>query len=257
MMTKAERSRLNALSDHEQVQSVIENITEIYDQSQTRDILARNDFYKTLFGRGKSRTLKKSDPKLYKSIMCHSKILEETLKSQSTAHTQYNFSHRLKFIVDLNYNMDKLKCDCGEKYNWTNYCRQCPEPKRTFLGKRHRKSTKRKQRLAAINRLHNQKGGCCPNYNVNSISIIEQYGRDHGYNFQHAENGGEYHIKELGYYLDGYDVDKNVAIEYDERAHFKSDGTLKKRDVDRQKEIEAYLGCTFIRIRYDDKKYKI
>jgi len=38
-----------------------------------------------------------------------------------------------------------------------------------------------------------------PNYNIKSIPIIEQYGKENGYNFQHAENGGEYYVEGLGY----------------------------------------------------------
>ena len=88
-----------------------------------------------------------------------------------------------------------------------------------------------------------------PEYNKSSISIIEQYGKEYNYNFQHAENGGEYYIKELGYWVDGYDKEKNVIIEYDEKSHYNLDGTLKKRDIRRQREIEGFLGCKFIRIK--------
>jgi len=91
-----------------------------------------------------------------------------------------------------------------------------------------------------------------PNYNVNAIPLIEEYGKRHGYKFQHAENGGEYYVEGLGYYLDGYDRDKNVAIEIDEWHHFNKDGTLKKKDIVRQKRIEKKLNCTFIRIKYEN-----
>jgi hypothetical protein len=91
-----------------------------------------------------------------------------------------------------------------------------------------------------------------PNYNVNAIPIIEEYGKKYGYNFQHAENGGEYFVKGLGYYLDGYDVQNNVVIEIDEMHHFNKDGSLKQRDVIRQKKIEELLGCKFIRVKYED-----
>lgn len=91
-----------------------------------------------------------------------------------------------------------------------------------------------------------------PNYNINSIPIIEEYGKKYGYNFQHAENGGEYYIEGLGYYLDGYDKEKNVVIEVDESHHFNKDGSLKKRDIIRQEKIEKLLGCKFIRIRYEN-----
>jgi hypothetical protein len=91
-----------------------------------------------------------------------------------------------------------------------------------------------------------------PNYNVNAIPIIEQYGKKYGYNFQHAENGGEYYVEELGYYLDGYDTEKNVVIEIDESHHFNKNGFLKKRDIIRQDRIENLLGCKFIRIKYEN-----
>jgi hypothetical protein len=38
-----------------------------------------------------------------------------------------------------------------------------------------------------------------PNFNPQACKIIEEYGKMNGYNFQHALNGGEFHIKELGY----------------------------------------------------------
>jgi hypothetical protein len=91
-----------------------------------------------------------------------------------------------------------------------------------------------------------------PNYNTNSIPIINDYGKKHGYSFQHAENGGEYFVEKLGYYLDGYDKEKNVVIEIDEKHHFNKDGSLKNKDIIRQKEIEKLLGCNFIRIKYEN-----
>jgi len=62
-------------------------------------------------------------------------------------------------------------------------------------------------------------------------------------------NGGEYYIKELGCWLDGYDKVNNVAYEYDEKYHFDKDGNLKEKDIKRQKEIEKILKCKFIRIK--------
>jgi hypothetical protein len=91
-----------------------------------------------------------------------------------------------------------------------------------------------------------------PNYNVNAIPIIEEYGKKYGYNFQHAENGSEYYVEGLGYYLDGYDNEKNVVIEIDESHHFNKDGSLRERDVIRQQKIEKLLGCKFIRIKYEN-----
>ena len=41
----------------------------------------------------------------------------------------------------------------------------------------------------------------------------------------------------------------NVVIEIDESNHYNPDGTLKEKDVQRQKEIENFLKCKFIRIK--------
>ena len=88
-----------------------------------------------------------------------------------------------------------------------------------------------------------------PGYNPKSILIIEQYGKEHGYNFQHAENGGEYYIKELGYFVDGYDKEKNVVVEYYEKFHIKRN----KKDITRMNNIMNELGCDFHIIReWDD-----
>ncbi|MFW6219773.1 MAG: hypothetical protein ACOC1O_01620 [bacterium] len=85
--------------------------------------------------------------------------------------------------------------------------------------------------------------------------LFFEYGRKYGYEFQHAENGGEYYIEHLGYFVDGYDIDNNVVIEYDEKYHFDINGNLKDKDKLRQKEIIEYLKCKFIRINYKDEIY--
>lgn len=56
-------------------------------------------------------------------------------------------------------------------------------------------------------------------------------------------------IAELGYWVDAYDKEKNVVLEVDERHHYNIDGSLREKDVIRQKEIEEFLSCKFIRIR--------
>jgi hypothetical protein len=121
------------------------------------------------------------------------------------------------------------------------------------IGNGHRGLTrstesKLKSRLSAIKRIERNKfngGQMIPNYNPSSIPIIEQVGEENGYNFQHAENGGEYHIKELGYWVDGYDKEKNVIIEYYENYHKKQSD----KDKRRKQEIIDLLGCKFIELK--------
>ena len=114
------------------------------------------------------------------------------------------------------------------------------------------KDTLRKMRVAAIERISIAKfngNQMMPNYNPSSISILEEIAKEMGItDLQHAENGGEFFIKELGYFVDGYSKEKNIILEYDEQHHFNPDGSLKESDIIRQKEIEEYLKCEFIRI---------
>ena len=110
------------------------------------------------------------------------------------------------------------------------------------------KETRRRMRISAIKRIENQVGQIFPNYNIEACKLIDEYGKENNYNFQHAENGGEFFIKELGYWVDGYDKEKNVVIEIDEPFHYDKDGNLKERDLQRQKEIEDFLECKFIRL---------
>ena len=82
-----------------------------------------------------------------------------------------------------------------------------------------------------------------PNFNKKACELFDKISEENNVKIQHAMNGGEYYIKELGYWLDGYDAENNIAYEFDEKAHkYKLN-----KDVIRQLEIEKYLGCKFIR----------
>lgn len=226
----------------------IKEIKNIYNKEETIRLLKYDYFYKNYFGRAKNKTLLAENPKLYKSIYEHSNELEEKMKESGKYKGSYNFRHRLIFIVELNCNVETLKCKCGRIYNWNDHCRLCYYPEHS-KGRKLSNHSKLKCRMAKIEAIKNRKGQVLPNYNEKSIPVIEQKAKELGItDLQHAENGGEFHIKELGYWVDGYSKEKNIVIEYDERHHFNKDGTLKERDAIRQKEIENHLGCQFIRI---------
>jgi hypothetical protein len=94
-------------------------------------------------------------------------------------------------------------------------------------------------------------GQISPNYNPSSIPIIEAKARKLGItDLQHAENGGEFYIKELGYWVDGYSKEKNIVIEYDEPHHFKN-GELQPKDIRRMNLIISKLNCIFVRLDYN------
>lgn len=224
---------------------------EVYSLEDTVKRLKYNNFYKSLNGKASNRTLLKQDPKLYKSIYKYTEQLESKFKEQKSYISNYNFVKRILFIVEHNLNLESLRCSCKKKIGWTPYCRQCPEPKRNQLNKPHRESTKLKMRLSTLEYIKSLKGQLAPRYNKDSISLIEEFGEKNGFNFMHAENGGEYFIKELGYFLDAYDPLNNIVLEVDEKHHFNKGGSLRERDIERQKQIQILLGCKFLRIKYD------
>jgi len=54
-----------------------------------------------------------------------------------------------------------------------------------------------------------------------------------------------------GYWLDGYCIALNLAIEVDEHHHYKNN-ILNKKDIDKQTRILQTLNCNFLRIKVDE-----
>lgn len=116
----------------------------------------------------------------------------------------------------------------------------------SLKGRTYSEESIKKMRLSRIKEIKNKYGQCLPNYNSEACKLIDGYNKRHGFNFQHAENGGEINID--GYFPDGIDEKKKVIIEVDEAHHFDKDGNLKKKDVVRQQYLEG-MGYKFIRIK--------
>lgn len=119
------------------------------------------------------------------------------------------------------------------------------------IGRKHSEETKRKQRLRTIERLFSINGNYHPPYNEKACQYFDKLMMETDSYIQHALNGGEYHILDLGYWVDGYDKDHNIVYEFDEKNHYR-DGELLEKDKFRQKEIEEFLKCKFIRIKETD-----
>jgi hypothetical protein len=119
-----------------------------------------------------------------------------------------------------------------------------------FKGKSHSYNSKKNMRLAAIKRIEEAKfngGQMMPNYNPMAIPIIEHIASEWGItDLQHAENSGEFYIKELGYFVDGYSKKNNTVIEFDEKYHLSE--KQQNKDKQRQDMIGQLLKCKFIRI---------
>lgn len=124
-----------------------------------------------------------------------------------------------------------------------------------FYGKTHSPETKQKLRMFKLERILNSKNNgfqLVPFYNTKACIYFNKLMEETETHITHAENGGELHIKELGYWVDGYDEVNNIVYEWDENHHFKSNGEYIEKDIIRQKEIEQLLGCKFIRIKESD-----
>ena len=117
-----------------------------------------------------------------------------------------------------------------------------------WLGRHHTPDSKKKLRLAAVKYLQSMTKGGGPRYNKSSIPVLEKIALERGWHIQHAENGGEFHTG-IGYFLDAYDAEKNIALEYDEPKHYvdAEHNILCQKDIDRQHEIIEHLHCEFWR----------
>jgi len=82
------------------------------------------------------------------------------------------------------------------------------------------------------------------NYNPTACKYFDKISIETGWKLQHAENGGEMIVE--GFFLDAYDRERNIVVEYDEKHHFYKK-SLRLKDVDRMRKIIDHLGCKFFR----------
>lgn len=123
-------------------------------------------------------------------------------------------------------------------------------------GKPATEEQKYKNRVATIKDLQ-RKGifpGCefSKNYNPKACKFIDEIGKKLGYNFQHALNGGE--IELYGYFVDGYDKEKNIIVEYDEPKHNLPPQI--KKDMLRQENLIREIKPTLF-LRYNEEFKKL
>ena len=133
---------------------------------------------------------------------------------------------------------------------FTLVCKQCGQK---FEVEASHKDQKFCNKLCYAKWLRIKKAGdITPNYNPRACKTFEQLNLKNKWNLQHEENGGEYCIKELGYWPDAIDFKNKIIIEYDEKRHFNKNGKLRKKDIIRQKEIQNhYPDFKFLRIKQE------
>jgi len=153
---------------------------------------------------------------------------KETLKKQSNSHKGKTGYWKGKHLKD----------SAKEKLSLIN------------KGKHPTELTREKIRIVRLNQIKKLGGG--PTYNKNACDFIDRFNNNSNYNFQHALNGGEQMI--AGYYVDGYDKERNVIFEYDEPHH--SWDYKKKKDIIRQQRIIDKIKPQIF-IRYDEKNNRL
>lgn len=111
-------------------------------------------------------------------------------------------------------------------------------------------TSKYKMRLAAIKRMKDKGILTYRNFNKNACRFFDELNKERGWELQHALNGGE--VEVYGYFLDAYDKNKNLVVEYDEPSHDRP--CIKKKDKIRQNNIINYLKCKFYRYKEAENK---
>lgn len=112
--------------------------------------------------------------------------------------------------------------------------------------------TRRKLRISRISQISKTKyngNPIMPSFNRMACIFFDEINKRFNLDGVYATNKGEYHIKELGYFLDYYEPNLNLVIEWDEPHHYYCGGKLTPKDKLRQDEIKYHLKCRFIRIK--------
>jgi hypothetical protein len=184
------------------------------------------------------------------------KMSEETRKKLSLSHIGHKVSQETKEKISRYNKGKKISDEQKEKIRQSLIGHKHSDLTKkkiglSSLGRHHTDESRRKIRVSLIKTLEKRYSKkIYPLYNPDACKIIDEYGKKNGYNFQHALNGGEFYVEDLGYWVDGYDRDKNVVIEYYEPWH---EAEIRKvKDVRRKKEIIDKLHCKFIILKENE-----
>lgn len=124
-----------------------------------------------------------------------------------------------------------------------------------FYGKTHTEFTRIKLRKNCLDRI--KITGKFPAYNNIACDFFSFLNKELAINGLYALNeGGEKEI--IGYSVDYYDIGLNLIIEWDERRHYNINGSLRKKDIERQGNILSSFNYNFYRIIEKDRiVYKV
>jgi hypothetical protein len=121
------------------------------------------------------------------------------------------------------------------------------------IGRKWTEEQKRKARIRLIDRLNLTNSNFHPGFNKHACEFFDKIMNITGTYIKHALNGGEYHIKELGYWVDGFDETNNIVYEVGEKnKNYDIYGNYYEKCIVRKNLIIKFLGCKFIDIKMED-----
>lgn len=134
------------------------------------------------------------------------------------------------------------------------------ENKNPFHGKNHTDDSKRKMRIAACKRIlklqRNDKDGRINNVGIKEGNYFDIIEKENGWNgVYYKKSNKQFLIENLGYFVDYYEPNLNIVIEYDEPRHYVYKN-LKEKDIKRMDEIKSNLNCKFLRYNEYTKELK-
>ena len=260
----ARRNRKNSIEHNEKISKA--NKGRICDE-KTKERLMSYNINKKHTEETKKKISKIAKEKKFGKWMLGKKLSEETKRKISENNIGHVCSEETKRKISLSNSGEKngmygkTHTDKYREYLKNNiidlhknaHTKEAIEKRRKKqIGRKHSDDTKKKMRISHINHILKKNNGIRPMHNVRACEYLDGLSKKNGWNLQHALNGGEFYIKELGFFIDGYDLNKNIVVEYDEKHHYDHNGNLKEKDVARQQEIINHLNCSFY--RYNEKK---
>lgn len=159
---------------------------------------------------------------------------------------------KLKIAPDQNGKYSRLCPQCnktiyhtrGDKRNSAEkairLCRTCSN-----INSSKNPEVKEKIRIKFKERSKDKIGQFVPSYNPRACLFFNIINTSMGWSGVHAENGGEFIVS--GYFLDFYEPNLNIVIEFDESHH--NETRQKSLDEKRQNQIITTINCKFYRFK--------
>lgn len=122
-----------------------------------------------------------------------------------------------------------------------------------FFGKNHNDASKLKMRLSAAKRViqKNASTGRLNNINPREFDYFKKIENEKNWDgIFYGKNTHQFYVEKLGYFVDYYEPQLNIVVEYDEPRHYVAN-ELRNKDLTRMVRIKKLLNCRFY--RYNEK----